>query len=409
MDVSASPPTAALAAPASHPSDSATAPALPEEPALLEDEDAERLFAEVLPDGWTLIGRCRTGMAQAGDQGGCYVLAHAEVGVALVDLAPGTTPDAELRLRRMLNLVDFGAECRGYLPIVHCRVGAAEVGGLGRDLDAAFSCEPRLGIGRRTPWVAALRRVFRSGAAWEAIGQARPILPGRPGEGSAGRPRPGALVRGGLRTLALGATFMLGLGAGILWYPPASSDDRSQEMATTGMPPMVPGAGVLGAGPALPADRPLGGPVLREDAAARAALGVPASAPLPPVSFPTGPLPPESLRQEPLPAVAAPVPLPEPPGPGLTGIGGPVDTGVSGRNGAVPGLQIASGAGLAGALSQPVATEAATGTAAPAARRVREPLPIDRRCSEAVFRYQQGATLTQGEMSYVRRGCASWR
>ncbi len=40
---------------------------------------------------------------------------------------------------------------------------------------------------------------------------------------------------------------------------------------------------------------------------------------------------------------------------------------------------------------------------------VRTPLPIDRRCSDAVFRFQQGASLTDAEMAHVRRGCASMR
>ena len=99
--------------------------------------DFQHIFDAALTPEWALIGRCRVGSGAAG--GGCFVLAHPEMGVALVDLLPGRTRNAEAQLRRLLNAVDFSAKCRGYLPIIHCEVGPDEIGQLRRIIDECFS------------------------------------------------------------------------------------------------------------------------------------------------------------------------------------------------------------------------------------------------------------------------------
>jgi hypothetical protein len=63
-----------------------------------------------------VIGRCRFGTGGPGPHAtGCYALAHPEVGVALIDVAPNATPNAEARLRRALTAVEFWPRLPGHL------------------------------------------------------------------------------------------------------------------------------------------------------------------------------------------------------------------------------------------------------------------------------------------------------
>ncbi len=366
----------------------AAAPPSHEEP---RHEDIERLFATALPADWALIGRCRTGTGAADDLGGCFVLAHAAVGVALVDLAPCTTPDAELRLRRLLNLVDFPAGNRGYLPIVHCRIGADATGGLGRHLDAAFAYEPRLSIRQRTTWVAALRRVLRSSGTWEAIGRPLPIFSGQDEDEPSLRPKRRLAPRSLLAVLALLATFGVGVASGLLWVPPAGPARHSAE---------------AGGGPGTVPRPPMASPP--SSMASPMTVAPPAAAPEPAAS-PAG----DAGRLAGQGSQASPSLVPETPRllePPSLPVLAPTLLSASVRGGSVSAATEADpGAGLTGAVPQPVASEAAAAAGVPPPRRAREPLPIDRRCSDAVFRYQQGGSLSQDEMVYVRRGCASWR
>ncbi|RYJ01357.1 MAG: hypothetical protein EON47_11050, partial [Acetobacteraceae bacterium] len=58
------------------------------------------MLLSALPDGWRLIGRCRFG-----------------TGLALVDVAPDATPNAEARLRRALSAANFWQAFPGTLPV----------------------------------------------------------------------------------------------------------------------------------------------------------------------------------------------------------------------------------------------------------------------------------------------------
>lgn len=383
----------------------------------------ERDLTTALPADWALIGRCRTGDGAIGDEGGCFVLTHAAIGVALVDLAPCTTPDAELRLRRLLNLVNFAAVHRGYLPIVHCRVGSEDLGGLLRRLDAAFAYEPRLGIRQRTTWVAALRRVLRDSGTWEAIGQPLPISWGETEDGTRRQPRGALLSRNTLAAMALLATFGAGLSSGLVWTPPLGGAGSRIEAGG------VPGtAGTTPLATAAPATSPLtAAPSPANPLAATPATVLPGAARPGAARDETRETARDGTRDEAretddssrpgyraLPSAAPVAPsrfeLPAPLSPVVPP---PL---LSASVGGMAVSQVADvGAGLTGAVSQPVpqvgpqpvTAEAVAGPTP--ARRAREPMPIDRRCSEAVFRYQQGASLSEGEMGYVRRGCASWR
>ena len=75
---------------------------------------SERLLRSALPPGWSVLGRCRFSTASPGPFAtGCHALAHPEVGIALIDIAPDVTPNAESRLRRALSVVEFWPDFPG--------------------------------------------------------------------------------------------------------------------------------------------------------------------------------------------------------------------------------------------------------------------------------------------------------
>ena len=324
--------------------------------------DYQPVFDAALPPEWELIGRSRgslCGHAEPADglrdpfQGGCFVLAHPAAGVALVDLLPDRTPNAEALFRRLLNAVDFSARCRGYLPVIHVAVGPDELPTLLGRIEDGFGYDSVLTIADRGQWVGELWRILQSGITWEALG--RPpsgrtpaILPVK-GERWA---LPARLARASLLAGGLFGLFGLGFAAALLLPPPPE---------------------------APPQPAPTGLSALAAVAPAREAMLTPLSAPLvTPMPAAADSLPAPVLQ--PLPAVAAAAPQ-------------------------------ASADEIVVDPSEPM-PQAETRTAAlvPGARRTgRTPLPIDRRCSEALFRFQQGGSLSSQEMTHVRQGCASWR
>ncbi|WP_157033365.1 hypothetical protein [Belnapia moabensis] len=328
--------------------------------------DFQPAFEAALPPGWVLIGRCRAGEASgpAGDMahgttgGGCFVLAHAEAGVALVDLLPMRTPQAEAHLRRLLNAVDFSARCRGYLPVIQCEITPEELGGLHAQIEDAFAYDQVLTIADRGRWVGELRRILRASVTWEAL------------DGPLPEPRPSRVWRPWVtpplaRLLRAGA-----LGCGVLAV-------FGLGFVTALLMPQQPAAS-LPSGPA--------------------GFGVIAEA----TSRPPEPAPFPLATVEPPPA-ATPFPLTtvEPP-PAATPF--PLATAQPS-----PSASPAPEEPRPVALAEPTAQPDASTVAAAPRRLARLPLPIDRRCSEAVFRFQQGASLTAQEMAYVRQGCASMR
>lgn len=303
------------------------------------------VFDAALSPDWQLLGRCRDG--GGAPEGGCFVVAHPEVGVALVDLLPDHTPNAEALFRRLLNAVDFSARCRGYLPVVHCAVGPDELPALRGRIEEAFGYDSILTIADRGQWVSELWRVLQTGITWEALGRpptghnvgaattettASRFLP----RGRLVRPLAG-MARAGLLACGLLGLFGLGFAAALLLPPPEA-------------PPQPPPTGTI------------------------------ALAEAPPVltSLPPRPLPP--VAQAEVPIETAPPVLP-----------GREDT-------------------PADAAEAPPTGDTRTAALLPGVRRAsRQPLPIDRRCSEALFRFQQGASLSSQDMAHVRQGCASWR
>jgi surface antigen len=97
-----------------------------------------------LPDDWTLL--CAR---QLGDEPSCTVdavLIHPEIGLALIDLAPGEPGTAVAALREQLEHEGFAQYFPGELPIVALSIPAAAVDEAGERLADAFDAAPRLSI-----------------------------------------------------------------------------------------------------------------------------------------------------------------------------------------------------------------------------------------------------------------------
>jgi hypothetical protein len=323
----------------------------------------------VLREDWTLVGRCRSNAEELGDAGGCFVLAHPDIGVALIDLEPGETSDAEARLRRMLNAADFSSSCRGFLPIVHCRIGHEEIHGLQWMLDQAFAVELPLRVSGGEAWISALHSALDSGVTWEALGTGRPP-PRRSAGGILSLPGGRTAARTSLAALVLVTTFGLGLATGILWMP---RPDSAVQL------PMPGPSSIAGAAPAA------AGPVLRAVPQAPPAIQAGTVAEAPAIPAPPVVQPPASDFAAWTPPAA---PLP------------PIAASPAGQAASAP---------LAGAEIPPGPEIGIGAPAHPARRTARTSFAIDRRCSDAVFRYQQGASLSYGEMMHIRDGCVSLR
>lgn len=97
-----------------------------------------------LPDDWTLLCARRVG-----DEPVCAVdavLIHAEIGLALVDLAPGDPAPAVTALRQQLEGEGFAQYFPGDLPIVPLSIPAETLDEAGERLADAFEAAPRLSI-----------------------------------------------------------------------------------------------------------------------------------------------------------------------------------------------------------------------------------------------------------------------
>lgn len=362
----------------------------------------ERLLLAVLPQGWSVIGRCRFGTAVPGPTAtGCHALAHPEIGIALIDIAPDATPNAESRLRRALSAVDFWSDFPGYLPVWHGRLDGPAIRGLARIVQDRFSTLPPLTVPGGQAWIGAVRQAMVQDAAWEVPGQAeRPIAPlpqPQDPEEADEEPR-----RGWSRTLlCLGflGTFGLGLATGLLLMPlpepvPPSAAPAPPERAASVDP--VPAA--------VPAPaEPTADPPRVESPAPAPAISAAIAEPAPtPRAEPVV----EPDQAEPPPVATAPLPA-EP---------GPEALTTARIQPVTPDSEEASAP--AGTASEPELPPAPPPEPpAPAPRRTAEaPVRpgravsgIDRACVLALFRFQQGEALSAAEQLYLRSGCSTRR
>lgn len=325
-----------------------------------EDGDvAARLLPGCLPPGWCLLGRARHGNRAPGNApSGCHLLAHAGRGIALLDIAPDATPNAEARLRRVLAAAGFPRAFPGSLPVCHERLELAQLPRLGSLLARAFDSVPPLSLPPGDAWLAAVEAAIAADAAWAPArsdttpdGMAPTPAPLAPASRSPAEALPRRGRRAGM--LAAGLCLIFGLGWAAGRFMPSSGEDSAT-------------AGALQAEPA------------------------PAAAAAPPDSPATAlqAAPPGPIAQP----LARAVAVPSPP-----------------EAGAAEPMEAASRAAstLEVAPPPPLPPEP---IAAPPPRITRaRPPAYDRACSEAQFRWQRGDTLTSAEMAYVRNGCAPAR
>lgn len=92
-----------------------------------------------------------------------YALLHPQVGIALVDVAPGTAlRDGAERLRRRLDAAGFHMEFRRNPPIRQLYVPMRAIHGIGRLLEQEFGHQSPSTLPHGEEWVAAAQRILRA-------------------------------------------------------------------------------------------------------------------------------------------------------------------------------------------------------------------------------------------------------
>lgn len=76
-----------------------------------------------------------------------YAALHPARGIALIDLAPASTPNAVQRLRNGLAMIGFAGAYPGYLPVIQIQIDAFDRTTLTAHLDAVFQAEPPITLG----------------------------------------------------------------------------------------------------------------------------------------------------------------------------------------------------------------------------------------------------------------------
>ena len=334
-----------------------------------------RLLA-ALPVGWQAIGRCRFGIAgPVGEANGCYALAHPDIGIALLDLVPEATPNAEARLRRALSAADFWPRFSGNLPVWHGRIEPGQCAALPGLLAEGFRTLPSLTLPGRDSWIAAVRAALAEDRAWEV-----PDRPSRPlpppvidpvedeEEEEGADPAP-ARSRGRRLLVGLGVALACGV-VGWIALRPDPPLPAPVVQAALPAPPMP-----VAPSPGLP---PIERVTLPE---------LPLASAAPVLAMPVEPPPVQPAPAQPAPPFAAPAQVEAAPPPVVR---------------ALPAAPVAPVA----------AARTAPGRKPPAVRRAsaRPVQPaIDPRCARALYRYQRGTSLSAAEAAHVRDGCATRR
>ena len=396
----------------------------------------ERHPFPVLPPGWAIIGRCRFGTGTPGpDATGCYALAHPDVGIALIDIAPDATPNAEARLRRALTAVEFWPDYPGTLPVVHDRVDGTALRSLPWVLERGFAAQPVLTIPGGMAWIEGVQRAMAADPAWELPGQPKaqadaPPAPADEVEGDDEAPPPPPPRRWGRLAalpLAFAATFAIGLVTGfVLLDSPAPI---AQPVVAT-LPHQPAPAPTALSSAAVPADTAPRAAETTAAAATAPAATTPSVAGTPTPAAVVAPAPvPAPAMAPPTSAAATPAPVSQPTAPGAAAGATPplapaeLAAAPNGSNGgggapAAPAtshspmeMQVSHLAPAARALpAAPPPAPAPPPVRVSAAQQAARPGPvIDRACSQALFRFQQGERLTAAEQNFIRTGCSTSR
>jgi hypothetical protein len=114
----------------------------------------------IVPPGWIGLERCNLSLAPGQVLEVAHVLLHPEVGVALIDVAPVRTRDAEAVFRTRLETARFAAIFPGYLPVLHLQVPPGALNQLAVLLNEAFTNLPPINLPGGDGWVSVVRRAL---------------------------------------------------------------------------------------------------------------------------------------------------------------------------------------------------------------------------------------------------------
>jgi hypothetical protein len=129
-----------------------------DKPILARDAAGTAAQGPDVPPGWIRLDQCNLSPFQGQALLVPHVLLHPEIGVALIDIAPGETAGAEAAFRDRLEAARFAAIFPGDLPVVHLQLQPEELGSLGTLLPQAFAGLPLLRLPGGDGWVSVVRR-----------------------------------------------------------------------------------------------------------------------------------------------------------------------------------------------------------------------------------------------------------
>jgi hypothetical protein len=113
-----------------------------------------------LPPGWLCLQDCNLSGQLNQPVVVPFVLMHPDMGVALVDIAPGSNPEAEPILRRRLEAARFDRIFPGFLPVLHVRLDRADLPATEIILRDAFAAVPPLSVPGGDGWISVVRRAL---------------------------------------------------------------------------------------------------------------------------------------------------------------------------------------------------------------------------------------------------------
>lgn len=139
--------------------------------------EAVRAATAPLPSGWICLRDSNISGLLGQPVQIQYVLLHPDVGIALLDIAPTVTPDAEAILRQRLATVRFEAIFQGYLPIIYRSIRPGDVSAIDAILSEAFAALPPLTLAGGDAWVTVLQRALSPRNPARAAAPAAPPVP----------------------------------------------------------------------------------------------------------------------------------------------------------------------------------------------------------------------------------------
>ncbi|MBK1659459.1 hypothetical protein, partial [Paracraurococcus ruber] len=110
--------------------------------------------------GWIGLQRCNISPVASQVLEMPHVLLHPEIGVALIDIAPGQTPHAESAFRARLEAARFAAIFPGHLPVVQLQFQPEDLIRADALLREAFAALPPISLPGGDGWVSVVRRAL---------------------------------------------------------------------------------------------------------------------------------------------------------------------------------------------------------------------------------------------------------